>query len=244
MAVKINIGDKFIHWTILEELPNHVSPGGTSRKMYKCQCDCGTIRDVSVSLLRTGKSTSCGCRGSYLKPKDIYQEWTVIEKVKEKNSHGSQFYLCQCSCGILRKVRMADLLNGKSKNCGHSRFILSQGAKAIKQFLTNNNYDFYQEYTFLDFPNRRYDFALYNKEAPTIIARLIEFDGEQHCLNSRSSWHSEDLIKRDKEKNQYALTHDIPLIRIPYYKNSIEKDDIFSSKFQVKKEGMLYQVMD
>ena len=70
MAIKINIGDKFIHWTVLEELPNHVSPGGTSRKMYKCQCDCGTIKIISATQLRTGGSTNCGCHGSYLKPNE------------------------------------------------------------------------------------------------------------------------------------------------------------------------------
>ena len=35
---------------------------------------------------------------------------------------------------------MADLLNGSSKNCGHSRQTLSYGAQAIKNFLLENNY--------------------------------------------------------------------------------------------------------
>lgn len=57
---------------------------------------------------------------------------------------------------------MADLLNGSSKNCGHTRQTLSQGALAIKQFLIDNNLNFYQEYTFSDLPNRRYDFAIFD----------------------------------------------------------------------------------
>ena len=93
MAIKINIGDRFAHWTVLKESFHHVSPCGTSGKMYTCQCDCGTIKDVSASLLRTGKSKSCGCKGSYLKPKEKYQEWIVIEKAEERDKLGSQFYL-------------------------------------------------------------------------------------------------------------------------------------------------------
>lgn len=243
MILKINIGDKFGHWTVLKEALNQVSPDGTSRKMYKCQCECGTIKDVSATLLRSGRSTSCGCRGSYLKPNEKYQEWTVVEKAKETNSHNSQFYLCRCSCGNVRKVRMADLLKGTSKNCGHSRFTLSQGAQAIKQFLLDNDYNFRQEYTFSDFPNRRYDFAVFDKDNPAVIIRLIEFDGEQHCAGSHSSWHTEDLMKRDKEKNCYALLHNIPLVRIPHYKTSVTNEDIFGLEFQVKGD-VSYKTLD
>lgn len=236
MPKTININDKFGCWTVIDKAPSKVSSGGTSRKAFKCQCDCGTIKDVSASQLRSGRSTSCGCRGSFLKPDEKYQEWTVIKKSEYKDSHGSQFYQCLCSCGITKDVRMADLLNGSSKNCGHSRQQLSQGAKMIKDFLIENNYKFYQEYIFPDLKNRRYDFALFDENNPSKILRLIEFDGEQHCLNSRSNWHTEDLIKRDIEKNKYALNNNIPLIRIPHYKTTITYADIFGDKFLVEEE--------
>lgn len=234
MPQKIKVNDRFTHWTVIEEASNHISPGGTSRKMYKCKCDCGTIKEVSATQLRTGKSTSCGCRGSYLLPNEKYQEWTVIQKSNFRNSHGSQFYLCKCSCGVERDVRMADLLNGSSKNCGHSRNVLSQGAQAIKDFLIDNNFMFYQEYTFTDLPKRRFDFAIYDPNNPKQIIRLIEFDGQQHNLDSASNWHTPELVQRDIEKNQYALQKNIPLIRIPYYKTTITKKDLFGDKYLVE----------
>lgn len=234
MPKKININDRFGHWTVIDTAPSLVSPGGTSRKAFKCKCDCGTIKNIAATLLRNGGSTNCGCRGSYLKAGDKYQEWTVIKKSNYKNEHGSQFYECICSCGVIRDVRMADLLNGASKNCGHSRQQLSQGAQAIKNFLIKNNYNFYQEFVFPDLKNRRYDFALFNKNNPTEIIRLIEFDGEQHCLTSKSNWHTNDLVKRDVEKNEYALRNNIPLIRIPYYKTNITEKDLFGNKFLVE----------
>lgn len=234
MPQKIKINDRFTHWTVIDEAPNHISPGGTSRKMYKCQCDCGTVKTISATQLRTGGSTNCGCRGSYLSPNEQYQEWTVIKKSDFRDKHGSQFYLCKCSCGIERDVRMADLLNGSSKNCGHSRLKLSQGAQSIKDFLLKNNINFYQEYKFDDLPNRRYDFAIFEKTNPSNIIRLIEFDGEQHNLNSRSSWHTEELIQRDIEKNQYALSNNIPLVRIPYYKTTVTEKDLFGEKYLVQ----------
>lgn len=236
MPKVININDKFGFWTVIDVAPNQVSPDGTSRKRFLCQCDCGTLRPVTATQLRTGKSTSCGCKGSYLKPEEVYQEWTVLCKSDKRNKHGNQFYICRCSCGAVRSVRMADLLNGSSKNCGHTRQTLSLGAQAIKDFLINNDYNFYQEYIFPDMPNRRYDFAIFDKDNPNIITRLIEFDGEQHCENSRSNWHTDDLVKRDREKNAYALKRNIPLIRIPYYKTTISEKDIFGEKFLVEEE--------
>lgn len=49
------IGEKRGRWTILGEF----------RKgrflYYKCQCDCGTLRDVKANSIHGGKSKSCGC---------------------------------------------------------------------------------------------------------------------------------------------------------------------------------------
>lgn len=49
-------GKKFGYWTVLsrEGLVNN-------RRMWKCQCECGEIREVAHASLVTGKSLSCGC---------------------------------------------------------------------------------------------------------------------------------------------------------------------------------------
>lgn len=227
------IGMRFGHWTVLEEAPSK-KYATCSRKQLKCKCDCGTITIVDKSAIVNGKSTNCGCRGIFLKPEEQYQEWTVLEKAEPtQDGHNRQQYLCRCSCGVERIVRMADLKNGKSINCGHNRYTLSKGVQAIKTFLEENNISFWMEYSFTDLPKRRFDFALYDIETKR-ITRLIEFDGQQHDLNSKSSWHTEELIQRDIEKNEYALSHNIPLIRIPYYKTAITEKDIFGEKYLIE----------
>ena len=55
------IGKTYGRWTVM---------GGERRQSTKpkaarqtlCKCECGTRRWVSVSALRIGKSTSCGCK--------------------------------------------------------------------------------------------------------------------------------------------------------------------------------------
>lgn len=232
------IGQTFGLWTVLAIAPNKVSPSGTSRAAFTCQCVCGKIKDVAKTELIRGRSTNCGCRGVFLKPGDKYQEWTVLKKSEYTNAHKSQFYDCQCSCGVIRAVRMSDLTNGKSNNCGHNRYTLSKGAQMIKDKLDEIKQPYYMEYVFSDLLNRRYDFALYNKEDPTKIIRLIEFDGQQHSKTSTSSWSGPEVWKRDEEKNTYAINNNIPLIRIPWYKKIITEEELFGERFLVRKEDI------
>ena len=48
-----NTGETFGRWVVLGrgQQPNYI----------KCACSCGTVTDVYVSSLRSGRSTSCGC---------------------------------------------------------------------------------------------------------------------------------------------------------------------------------------
>lgn len=52
------INKKFGRLTILEELQKRNKYG---KKVYKCVCDCGNIRNVDGHSLRCGNTKSCGC---------------------------------------------------------------------------------------------------------------------------------------------------------------------------------------
>lgn len=69
---------------------------------------------------------------------------------------------------------------------------------------------------------------------------LIEVDGAQHYKFSKI-FHKkrQDFLKaqeRDRRKNSYALSHNIPLYRIPYFEieNINTFQDILQDKFLVK----------
>ena len=47
----------------------------------------------------------------------------------------------------------------------------------------------------------------------------------------------EDNQKRDKEKNKYALSHNIPLIRIPYWeRDNITLEMLLGDQYLIKEE--------
>lgn len=73
------------------------------------------------------------------------------------------------------------------------------------------------EYIFPDLPNRRYDFAIFNAKGKVI--QLIEFDGEQHYIEApffKKTLQEQQEI--DKQKTNFALSKNIRLTRIPYWK--------------------------
>lgn len=61
MVARIDIdGQRFGRWSVL----SRATPSPRHRTVYwQCRCDCGEIRDVCGSRLRTNKSVSCGCLG-------------------------------------------------------------------------------------------------------------------------------------------------------------------------------------
>ena len=58
---KIEVGKKYNRLTVIEKLEVYVSPGGTTTNRYKCECECGNIKDVLSIHLNSGKIKSCGC---------------------------------------------------------------------------------------------------------------------------------------------------------------------------------------
>ena len=55
------IGKKFNFLTVISDADPKPLKNGWKKRMIKCKCDCGVIKDFSYSHVKTGKSKSCGC---------------------------------------------------------------------------------------------------------------------------------------------------------------------------------------
>jgi very-short-patch-repair endonuclease len=95
----------------------------------------------------------------------------------------------------------------------------SYGEQCIRTFLEHNNVKFVQEKRFDDCRDVKplpFDFYLPENNL------IIEFDGKHHYEETGLGNH-EITKKHDKIKNQYCQSHNIDLLRIPYWeKHNIE----------------------
>ena len=75
------------------------------------------------------------------------------------------------------------------------------------------------------------------------VVRFIEFDGKQHFEGfSGGVWENEEdfqnISERDNLKNNFCISHNIPLVRIPYSKlKTLQIEDLLSNKYVINERG-------
>ncbi|MEY2681172.1 MAG: hypothetical protein RL661_1403 [Pseudomonadota bacterium] len=62
----VNPGDKFGRWTVIGGEKKQSASNPKSSRQTLCLCDCGKKRWVVISAMRSGRTTSCGCRAKEL----------------------------------------------------------------------------------------------------------------------------------------------------------------------------------
>lgn len=203
---------------------------------WRCKCDCGKVHEAYAHKLLEGSIQSCGC----VKYNDIrglrYGKLIALEPTNERDCCDSVIWKCQCDCGTITFVSVRRLNSNNTTSCG---CIVSLGENKIKQLLTEHNISFISQKTFESCYSLqtgrplRFDFYVSNKY-------IIEFDGLQHFEPVDFFGGEEEylkLIERDKYKNQWCKSNNIPIIRIPYTKIdtlSIEDLKLETTNFQLQ----------
>lgn len=233
------IGQKFGKLTVVEFV-------GTEKyeSIYKFRCDCGNIIKTTLHRVKEGNTKSCGClkqdRINSYKTDIIGKKfgYLTVQSYAGINAYGTSDFRCLCDCGETVVVSRNSLVTGHVQSCG---CIVSVGENNIKEILNKSNLKFKKQYTFPDLisdagKNLPYDFAILNDIDH--VERLIEFDGQQHNKPYEYFGGVEKFLtvrKNDTLKNQYALSHNIPLVRIPYSKrDSMTLDDILGDSYLYK----------
>ena len=219
-------GKRFESFTVLECLGKL----GRTELQWKCKCDCGNEFITSRSVLQKGEIKNCGCFRGINEIGNRYGQLTVIAKdtTKTKNEN---FWICQCDCGNTTSINGTILRSGKQVSCG---CIKSVGEYNILQILLLNNISFKKEFSVkINEQSRRFDFAIFDKE--NNLLRLVEFDGEQHYLKENTRYYDIEKIKQhDTEKNNYAFSNNIPLVRIPYWeRHTLTLEKIMGDKYLI-----------
>ena len=214
------IGKTFGRLTVIErDLSKPIGHGYDS--FWICECECGNIKSIRRSNLTRGKSLSCGCLRSELvtkkNTKDItgqhFGDLTALHNTYFLSPHRSYLWECECQCGNHIFVPLEVLTQNDKLNCG-CKNVRSKGELEYKKYLDSHNIEYKEQYKFDDCRDKMplpFDFAIFENGQ---LVRLVEIDGEQH---RGYGLYANDLVSsHDKIKNDYCVSHNIELIRIPY----------------------------
>lgn len=233
-------GDIINDWKIIEW--RCINPNTTSQTyknspkyaLVECQRCKKTTRYILIYSIDKQLSQCCNsCRliEKNTKNREVqigkkYGKLTVIADAGYKNQGEKRrhYSIVQCDCGSKPfEVMDNKIQTGSVSSCG---CLCSKGEHEIEQFLQQWDINYVKEYSFEDLISfnsnvkLRFDFGIiYNNK----LIGLIEFDGRQHFYGPDTAYwgHTkdslEDIQKRDNQKNNYCIQHNIPLLRIPYY---------------------------
>lgn len=231
------------YFKVISRAPN----GKNYTTQWNCLCKaCGEYCIKNSSNLKVHKS--CGCQknkgiGKALR-KDLtgkkFGNLTAIKYTGKSNSSGNAIWQCKCDCGNYCEVDSNNLTTLHTTSCGCINY--SIGAKNIETILTENKIKFKAEYSIKEiyFTNKnnpaRFDFAILDEKEQPI--RFIEYDGIQHYVETWGSWKNritlQEQQERDKKKNEFAKSKNIPLVRIPYWeRDNITLDMILGNKYLI-----------
>lgn len=223
------IGKKFGRLTVISR-----ENSNDNKTLWKCQCDCGAIVICDGGKLRKGLTRSCGCYAKEIASKtrlidltgETFGEWTVIKRANDHiTPKGTKIpkWICKCNCGTERKVFGAILRNGNSKSCGC--ITVSRGEALIANTLNQYHISYQSEYSFPDLLSKtgfplRFDFCLFDNDK---IVALIEYQGEQHYIASKSGFGDIQRLYTDPQKRKYCKTHNLELFEIRYNEDITER---------------------
>lgn len=209
--------------------------------VYKFECICGNVIETTLHSVKDGNTKSCGClkrdHFNMYKTDIIGHKFgkLTVQSYAGVNVYGTSDFICLCDCGETVVVSRNSLITGHTKSCGCIR---SVGENNIKNLLNQTNLKFKPQYVFADLISNAggwlpYDFAIFDINGQ--VERLIEFDGMQH-VKPYEYFGGEEKFLRLKEndflKNQYALSHNIPLVRIPYLKrDTMTLNDLLGDQY-------------
>jgi uncharacterized protein YbaR (Trm112 family) len=164
------------------------------------------------------KTTNKNSQSEFIeKATEIHGNRYDYTNVKYKNNNTTVKIFCNTHQEIFEQ-RPCDHLHWQ----GCPKCNITKGEQRIINFLQKNNIKYKQQKTFPDLKNknRYYKFDFYLPD----LNCLIEYDGAQHfrpvnfggISDERALEGHQKVLINDKIKNDYAIKHEIILLRIPY----------------------------
>lgn len=116
------MGKRYGRLVVIGEIPKEER--NCPCRLMTCQCDCGNIKNIRLSNLTSGNTTSCGCfakenaRKLYERPVIGIRFGRLVGESTYYDDKGIRRAICICDCGNHKDVRVSDLFSGMTRSCG------------------------------------------------------------------------------------------------------------------------------
>ena len=230
-------GRRFGHLVVLGRDTDYVCPGnGKHYVRYRCECDCGKQFTAIAANLKTGTTTSCGCKKQVGVFDDLsgqkFDKLTVIRRVDDMvNKSGRHLvqYERQCDCGNYILALANNLRKGEVGSCGCS--VRSRGEQYVREWLSAHGIAYKLHKTFSNCRSRAGGKMSYDFWLPEYRA-LIECNGIQHYEPVEffgGSDRYEEQVDNDRRKAEYANCCGYPYLVLDCRKiDTVVFDDLLS----------------
>jgi len=151
-----------------------------------------------------------------VKAKAVHGDTYLYDLIDYKNTNTKIQVVCR-KHGKWKTSPSTFLAGSGCPKCKHS-----SGENKIQNYLEHHNIPYVAQYKDHECKVKNklsFDFAVFSDEKYTDLSALVEFDGAQHYIAVDYFGGEERLNKiqkYDAVKNEYCLTNNIKLIRIPY----------------------------
>ena len=207
---------------------------GVGHKVTVKNLNCGHVYSANAANILYGSGCPV-CRG--FRDTDGFKnvmeemypgEYTVLGEYKNNNTYILvRHNKCGCEWDAIPKTLLRHF---SCPNCGKSL-----GEHKIEAFLIDHGMKYKSQYFFDDCRDQNrlpFDFGVFVGNE----LRLIEFDGTHHFRNFKG-WGEKFVVSKvkahDKIKDDYCASHNIPLLRIPYWKRDT-MDKILADFLDIK----------
>lgn len=194
----------------------------STRKIRVLHNICKHIYDVQPNRFLSIKNRcpNCSIRNKEIQKKEFLKKFAEKSNgeyslLSDYDGTNTKIEIKHIECGFLYSVRPNNFINLDNR-CSRCCQNSSKGMKRIIEILTDNDILFHTEYKFSDCKNIHplpFDFFIPSHNT------LIEYDGEHHFKPVKKFGGDEyfnTVQKHDSIKNEYCITNNINLIRIPY----------------------------
>ena len=169
-------GQKFGALTIIDYVPR------TSKKerlKVKCLCDCGNECIRIFKEVRSGHTTTCGCRmtrfedyhNSFIGQK--YNKLTILG-YEGVNKNQDAIAKCKCDCGNIHNIPLKHVINGIVKSCGCLQKEIARNRFIIDGRTTERLYNIYMNMKARCYNINNIDYKNYGGRGITICKEWLD----------------------------------------------------------------------